>query len=92
MTGTMEFSRTELAQNEEKKGPLESFVEWITSLVSEPESASGEADTRRFADLSPGYFGMHVGFAPVFSDAVELDGIWNDDGQLKYPGAGEIGR
>ena len=54
---------------------------------------SGENDFNTAeAELSPGYFGLHVGYAPGFSDTADLSRAWNDEGQVKYEGLGEMGR
>jgi len=47
----------------------------------------------RGVDLSPGEFGAHVGYAPGFSDKVDVDAdkAWDAEGNIQFQGLGQMG-
>ncbi len=81
----------------EGPGVLESVANWVGDIFNipeDPEKAKGEAAAaeKRFAEISPGLFGIHVGYSPEFADNADTGKEWDDEGQIKYEGLGEMGR
>ncbi len=86
----------------EKPGVIEGIINWLSDdllkLPEDPEKAEArlKAETeeaeKRFAEISPGLFGIHVGYAPLFADNADVGKAWNAEGQIKYNGLGELGR
>ncbi|MBI9108590.1 MAG: hypothetical protein JEZ04_17735 [Spirochaetales bacterium] len=91
--GETVYERQEVAVEQEDKGLIETILDWFIPDPESDDSGEGpDANDRRYVDISPGLFGLHIGFAPAFSDTPDLEGEWNDEGQLKYVGEGEMGR
>ncbi|MDC7226616.1 MAG: hypothetical protein PQJ61_07610 [Spirochaetales bacterium] len=89
-----EYQQTEIADDMEKTGPIEQVVEFIEMIA---ENISGklsepELPETRIIELEPGAFGLHIGFAPEFSENVDPGLDWDAPGQMKYRGSGELGR